>query len=160
MSAPQLSLVMGGSTQSPERGEVTLPLPESGTVHLHLHMGEKAGAATGSVKRPLGGWSGLVVGIGVMAAFFGGYQLGHRPAPDDVSNLRPIPALGSPVVPELAMPSAAGGLPAIQRQLATPPQIIPPTRAPQHPSTSATAPSPATPASNRNAFGLENRGPP
>ena len=157
MSAPRLSLVMGGSTPVAEGSDVALPLPESGTVHLHLHLGEKAGPATEPAKRPLGGWGGLIVGVGLMAAFAGGYQLGHRPAPDDVSNLRPMPALGSIVPPEPAMPSVAAlGLPAIQRQLATPPQIIPPTRAPQPPVPVAPAPNAAGPAVSRNAFGLEN----
>ena len=112
MSAPRLSLVMGGSTSAAEGSDLSLPFPESGTVHLHLHLGERAGPATEEAKRPLGGWGGLIVGVGLMAAFAGGYQIGHRPAPDDVSNLRPMPALGSLVPPEPAMPSAAAlGLP-------------------------------------------------
>jgi hypothetical protein len=161
MSTPRLSLVMGGSASVAEGGDVSLPLPESGTVHLHLHLGEKAGPAMESVNRSLGGWGCLIVGLGLMGAFGSGYQLGHRPAPDDVSNLRPMPALGSLVPPEPAMPSVATvGLPAIQRQLATPPQIIPPTRVPQAPVLAAPAPAPApnaaSPTANRNAFGLEN----
>ena len=157
MSTPRLSLVMGGSTPATEGSDVSLPLPESGTVHLHLHLGEKADPAMEPAKRLLGGWGGLIVGVGLMAAFVGGYQLGHRPAPDDVSNLRPMPALGSLVPPEPAIPSAAAlGLPAIQRQLATPPQIIPPTRGPQPPVTVAPAPNATGPTANRNAFGLEN----
>jgi len=155
MSTPRLSLVMGGSTSAAEGSDISLPLPESGTVHLHLHPGEKAGPAMQVVQRSLGGWGCLIVGVGLMAAFGGGYQLGHRPAPDDVSNLRPRPALGSLVSPEPAMPSAAAlGLPAIQRQLATPLQIIPPVRMPpQHSDTTAAPPAPG---SSRNAFGLEN----
>jgi hypothetical protein len=159
MSA-RLSLVMGGSPSAAEGSDVSLPVSAGGTVHLHLHVGEKAGPAMESVHRSLGGWSCLIVGLGLMGAFGSGYQLGHRHAPDDVSNLRPPPALGSLVSPDPRMPSAAAlGLPAIQRQLATPPQIIPPVRVPQQPGATAAAPSatPFTaPGPNRNAFGLEN----
>ena len=158
MSAPRLSLVMGGSTTAPEGSDVTLPVPEGGTVHLHLHLGGTSRPAAEVARRPLGGWGGLVVGIALMGAFAGGYQLGHRAPPDDVSNLRPMPALGGLVPSEPAMPSVpAVGLPAIQRQLAMPPQIIPPPRPPQQPTVAAPAPAPAAgPAASRNAFGLEN----
>ena len=159
MSTPRLSLVMGSGLTTPSGSEVPLPVPEDGAVHLHLHLGAAPSPAAERGKRPLAGWGGLVVGIGLMAAFGGGYQLGHRPAPDDVSNLRPMPAPASFVPPEPPMPSiAAAGLPAIQRQLATPPQIIPPVRMPQQPGVTTVAPSvaPSGPGSPRNAFGLEN----
>ena len=156
MSTPRLHLVMGGPSAS-EGGEVRRPLPHRGTFKLHLPRAQTPAPAAEAVRRPLGGWGGLIVGIGLMAAFAGGYQFGHRPAPDDVLNLRPMPALGNSLAPEPALPSpAALGLPAIQRQLATPPQVIPPTRAPQQPGVVTTAPVPAGPVSNRNAFGLEN----
>jgi hypothetical protein len=87
----------------------------------------------------------LLAGIAIAGAFAGGYQLGHRPAPADVSNLRP-PALAGLAPPEGTLPSTRGGLPAIQQQLGTPPQIVLPQ--------AATAPAGAGP--NRNAFGLEN----
>ena len=160
MSTPRLSLVMGNGTTASEEGGVALPVPENGAVHLHLHLSDRTAAIAEGIKRPFGGWGGLIVGIGLMAAFGGGYQLGHRPAPDDVSNLRPLPALGSFVPPESSMPNiATGGLPAIQRQLATPPQIIPPVRAPQQAGVAAAGPNAApstAPSSSRNAFGLEN----
>ena len=159
MSTPRLSLVMGSGLTPPSGSEVSVPVPEDGAVHLHLHLGATASPAAEEGKRPLGGWGGLIVGIGLMAAFGGGYQLGHRPAPDDVSNLRPMPAPASFVPPEPPMPSiAAGGLPAIQRQLATPPQIIPPVRMLHQPGVTAVAPSvaPSEPGSPHNAFGLEN----
>jgi len=154
MSTPRLSLVMGGSTSAPDGSDVSLPVPESGTVHLHLHLAGAPPSAPDTAKRAVGGWSGLLIGVGLMAAFAGGYQFGHRPASDDVSNLRPMPALGGVAVTEPAMPSPAGGLPAIQRQLATPPQIILPQRAPQQPGTPAASSGSAVP--GRNAFGLEN----
>ncbi|RYF12484.1 MAG: hypothetical protein EOO40_01140 [Deltaproteobacteria bacterium] len=159
MSTPRLSLVMGSGLTTPSGSEVSLPVPDDGAVHLHLHLAATASPAAEVAKRSLGGWGGLILGIGLMAAFGGGYQLGHRPAPDDVSNLRPMPAPASFVPPEPPMPSiATGGLPAIQRQLATPPQIIPPVRAPQQPGGTTVVPStaPSAPAPNRNAFGLEN----
>ena len=160
MSTPRLSLVMGNGTTAAEGGDVALPVSENGTVHLHLHLGDRTASAAEVVKRPLGSWGGLIVGIGLMAAFGGGYQLGHRPAPDDVSNLRPLSGLASFVPPEPPVPNvAAGGMPAIQRQLATPPQIIPPVRPPQQAGVAAAGPNatpPTVPGSNRNAFGLEN----
>ena len=109
MSTPRLSLVMGSGLTTPSGSEVSLPVPEDGAVHLHLHLGATASPAAEGGKRPLGGWGGLIVGIGLMAAFGGGYQLGHRPAPDDVSNLRPMPAPASFVPPEPPMPSIAAG---------------------------------------------------
>lgn len=160
VSTPRLSLVMNNGATASEGGDVALPVPENGTIHVHLHLGEQPASMAEGVKRPLSGWGGLIVGIGLMAAFGGGYQLGHRPAPDDVSNLRPLPGLASFVPPEPPVPNiAAGGMPAIQRQLATPPQIIPPVRPPQQAGVAAAGPNaaPSTmPGSNRNAFGLEN----
>ena len=159
MSASRLSLVMGGSTPAPDGDGLTLPLPETGTVHLHLHIGEAERPADKVVRYSVSGWTSLIFGVAVVAAMVGGYQLGHRPASDDISNLRPMPALGGFPVPELTAPSPVGGLPAIQRQLATPPQIIPPARASQQPGAAATTPGPnvpGAPAPGRNAFGLEN----
>lgn len=159
MSTPRLSLIMGDGIAVPQTADVTLPFPESGAVHLHLHLSGPAAPVAEVAKRPLAGLTGLIVGVALMAAFGGGYQFGHRPAPEDVSNLRPMPALGSFVPPEPMPGIAATGLPAIQRQLATPPQINSPVRLPQQPSVPAAGPAPgatATPGSPRNVFGLEN----
>ncbi len=161
MSASRLSLVMGGSTPAPDGDGITLPLPETGTVHIHLHIGDAERPAEKVVRYSVSGWTSLIFGVAIVAATVGGYQLGHRPASNDLSNLRPMPALGGVAVPELPTPSPAGGLPEIQRQLATPPQIIPPARAPQQSGATAMTPGPnvpgaPAPAPSRNAFGLEN----
>jgi hypothetical protein len=139
---------MGESTQAPDGGNV--PLAPPGIIHLHLHVGSGDTATRNVSRKSLGGWAGLIGGVALMAAFAGGYRFAHRSSADDVANLRPMPALGSLVPPGAAVPSAEGGLPAIERQLATPPQIIPPTRG------TPTPPAPGAPPSARNPFGLEN----
>lgn len=163
MNPSHVSLVVGGSAApAPDQPDTTTPLPRAGTLHLHLHVGSDA-RASGEKGQPLSRWTGLLAGMALVAAFGGGYQLGHRPARDDVSNLRP-PALAGFTPPvEAVMPSTAGGLPAIQRELALPPRIIPPQGAAPQPAVAppAAAPSaPSTPAAaatpSRNAFGLEN----
>lgn len=163
MNPSHLSLVVGGTAPTGNLPDPASPLPESGTLHLHLHVSGDA-RAPGEKGQSLSRWTGLLTGIALVAAFGGGYQLGQRPPRDDLSNLRPsaLAEFAPPV--EAVMPSTARGLPAIQRELALPPRIIPPQgAAPQAPSPSATAPgAPSTPTSavpsapSRNAFGLEN----
>lgn len=102
----------------------------------------------------------------MVAAFVGGYQIGHRPVQDEVSNVRPAP------LPSAFIPPPSG-FPAIERQLATQPVILAPPRAAPAPSTdhpldpaggtTAALPNPppapaptAEPNPARNAFGLEN----
>lgn len=168
MSASRLSLVMGNPRPSQENEAISLPLPESGTIHVHLHLGEGDAIHTAASLPRRSGWGALIAGVAVVAAAVGGYQIGHRPTQDDASNLRPAP-LPSAFVPE------AGGFPAIERQLATQPVILAPPRAapaqttdhpldptggpasaaPNPPTPSAPAPSTA-PNPARNAFGLEN----
>jgi hypothetical protein len=143
---------MGESPQAPD-GE-NVPLASPGIIHLHLHVGSGDAATREVSRKPFGGWAGLIGGVALMAAFAGGYRFAHRSSPDDVSNLRPMPAFGSLVSPGAAVPGAEGGLPAIERQLATPPQIIPPTRGAPQPVPAPSAPG-ALP-SSRNPFGLEN----
>ncbi len=178
MSAPRLSLVMGDTRGDEGSEAVGLPLSGTGTVHIHLHVGE-AEAPNAAVKSaPNRGWVGLFAGVVVTAAFIGGYQVGHRPTRDTVSNLQPIPPLAGfvspevPVMPELPAMPPPSGMPAIERQLATPPVIVaPPPVLRQVPvqadvrpviPTVPTSPAPAAPdkpgmpSPSRNAFGLEN----
>jgi hypothetical protein len=143
---------MGESTQAPDGGNV--PLPSPGIIHLHLHVGSGDTAIREVGRKSFGGWAGLLGGVALMAAFAGGYRFAHRSSPDAAANLRPMPALGSLVPPGAAVPSAETGLPAIERQLATPPQIIPPTRGAPQPVPAPSAP--GAPPSPRNPFGLEN----
>ena len=165
MNPSHLSLVVGGAAApSADHPDTTTPLPGAGTLHLHLHVGGEA-RAPGEKGQPLSRWTGLLAGMALVVAFGGGYQIGHRPARDDVSNLRP-PALSEFTPPaEAVMPSTARGLPAIQRELALPPRIIPPQGAAPQAATPPAAPNaPGTPAAagtgpagpSRNAFGLEN----
>ncbi|MDJ0390700.1 hypothetical protein QMO56_21525 [Roseomonas sp. E05] len=169
MNPSHLSLVVGGAAApGADHPDTTTPLPGAGTLHLHLHVASEAmERAPGEKGQPLSRWTGLLAGMALVVAFGGGYQLGHRPARDDVSNLRP-PALAGFTPPvEAVMPSTAGGLPAIQRELALPPRIIPPQGVAPHAATPPAAQSaPGTPAAvaagtgptgpSRNAFGLEN----
>ncbi len=121
---------------------------------------------------PSRSWVGLFAGVVVVAAFVGGYQVGHRPTQDTVSNLRPMPPLAGIVPPELPAMPPPSGMPAIERKLATAPVIVvpppalrqapvqvkvrhvtpavPPNRAPAAPA------KPGTPSPSRNPFGLEN----
>jgi len=157
---------MGSSRPSPESEGVVLPLPDAGTIHVHLHLGEGDAVQAAPTLTRRSGWVGLVAGLAVVAAFVGGYQIGHRPVQEEASNPRPTP-LPSAFIPP------PNGFPAIERQLATQPVILAPPRAAPAPSTdhpldlagvattslpnpppapvSTGAPSPA-----RNAFGLEN----
>lgn len=157
MSAPRLSLVMGEHARAPDDADV--PLTPPGIVQLHLHVSSGGTVANDVNRKSLGGWAGLIGGIALMAAFAGGYQFGHRSPTDGVSSLRPLPPLGSLLPPGAAGPSAEAGLPAIERQLATTPQFIPPMRATPQAAASPTTSSPSAPgapAPARNAFGLEN----
>lgn len=166
MSASRLSLVMGSPRPSQENEALVLPLPDAGTIHVHLHLGEDDAAQATPTPTRRSSWVGLVAGLAVVAAFVGGYQIGHRPAQDEVSNLRPAP------LPSAFIPPPSG-FPAIERQLATQPVILAPPRAapaastdhPLDPAGGATtslpnppsAPVPTSaPSPARNAFGLEN----
>jgi hypothetical protein len=137
-----------------------VPLTPPGIIQFHLHVASGGTVANGVNRKSLGGWAGLIGGIALMAAFAGGYQFGHRSSPDGVSNLRPVAALGGFVPPGAAGPSAEAGLPAIERQLATTPQIIPPmrgaTQAAPPPALPIPSSAPGAPTPARNAFGLEN----
>ncbi|RYF11694.1 MAG: hypothetical protein EOO40_02800 [Deltaproteobacteria bacterium] len=159
MNASRLSLVMGNGPTAIDVNDASLPIPETRPLQIHLHFAEAERATDKVVKYSVSGWTSLIFGVAVFAAVVGGYQLGHHRAPDDTSNLRPMPALRDLALPEPASLGPAVGLPAIQRQLATPPQIIPPIRAPQQPGVAAGGPISAptiVPGSSRNAFGLEN----
>lgn len=162
MSASRLSLVMGSPRPSQEQEGINLPLPDVGTIHVHLHLGEGDAAQPTPTPTRRSGWVGLVAGLAVVAAFVGGYQIGHRPGQDEVSNLRAA-SLPSAFVP------SPNGFPAIERQLATQPVILAPRPAAPAPSTdqsldpagvATTPPSIPVPTSApnpaRNAFGLEN----
>ena len=163
MTPSHLSLIVGGPGEAGGKPPIMTPLPGSGTLHLHLHVGAEP-RASGEKAQPLSRWVGLLGGIALVAAFGGGYQLGHRPAPDDVSNLRPPPvaefAAPTPAMRQPTTPSA-DRLPLVLRQLEQPPRIIPPQAAvPQaapRPSAGPVAPAaPGATAPSRNAFGLEN----
>ncbi|UZO94710.1 hypothetical protein [Roseomonas mucosa] len=163
MTTSHLSLVVGGgNAEAGVEPSLTTPLPGSGTLHLHLHVGSEP-RATGEKAQPLGRWAGLLAGIALVAAFGGGYQLGRRPAPDDVSNLRP-PPIAEYTVPRAPAgfvppsPRGADELPAVMQQLQQPPRIIPPQapapRALPRPSAAPVAPGASAP--SHNSFGLEN----
>ena len=78
MSASRLSLVMGSSRPSQENEAISLPLPETGTIHVHLHFGEGDAVHTAASPPRRSGWGAVIAGVAVVAAAVGGYQIGHR----------------------------------------------------------------------------------